>query len=260
MEAGLRIIFSGEVLDGFDRDAVKRSAAARLGVGPAMIEQIFSGRPVVLKKGLTLEAGRRYVILLERLGMRARLAPMRGSAPVEAAPPPAKPAEEEFDPERTHIASADAMRAFAAALGTSGATEPRSAEPQLNFVPPPARPAAKPAPAPLAPKPETSRPAPAEATIVIPKPTAPAPEIRSSFAATGPATEIPPETIAPALHRPHAPIPKTHHVPAPETVLVTEDGEDIESEPVRSPLGRYAFWTGVLCVLAAAAWFYLRSR
>jgi hypothetical protein len=237
-----------------------------------MVEQIFSGRPVVLKKGLTLEAGRRYVILLERLGMRARLAPMRGAAPVEA-PPPAK-SEEEFDPERTQLAGADALRAFTAALGNaSGVIDTSSPEPRLNFMPPTARPVA-PAPVakpaattPVAPAPaEAPRAAPqaAEPTIIIPKPALPAtaaPELRPNVAVVaGPATEIPPETIAPAMQRPHAPIPKTVHVPAPETVLVTEDGDDIEPTSAPSGRGRYAFWTGVVCVLIGAAWFYLRSH
>lgn len=121
----LRVVFRGEIVDGFDRDAVKRVAAERLGASPAQIEQVFSGQPVVLKKGLDPVTGDRYVALLARIGMRATLLPMPtppatppaalpqadtavtatpeppAPAPVTAPPAPAPAAP--FDPEATHL-------------------------------------------------------------------------------------------------------------------------------------------------------------
>lgn len=73
MESSLRIVFSGEVIEGFDPEKVKLSASARLNASPSQIEQVFSGRPAVLKKGLNAESGARYLALLAHIGMLARL-------------------------------------------------------------------------------------------------------------------------------------------------------------------------------------------
>ncbi|MCL2658637.1 MAG: hypothetical protein FWD62_14730 [Betaproteobacteria bacterium] len=107
MEPSLRIVFSGETLDGHDRETVKQAAAVRLGAKSELIEQIFSGRPVILKKGLDADAGQRYIELLERLGMRARIEPMPGTAEsIQAfekpAPPPPKAVEPPPSPSPTH--------------------------------------------------------------------------------------------------------------------------------------------------------------
>ncbi len=110
MEASLRIVFAGEVLEGFDHAEVRQAAATRFGVTGDALERLFSGQQVILKKGLTEATGQRYVALLERFGMRARLIPTRNSVPQEARPAPPK---DNFDPEQTQIVRANDLRACA---------------------------------------------------------------------------------------------------------------------------------------------------
>lgn len=84
MEATYRVVFCGEVLPGFELPAVKLTAQQRLKASPAMLEQLFSGRRVILKKGLVQEIGTRYIAELETLGMKAALEPEIAVAPATA--------------------------------------------------------------------------------------------------------------------------------------------------------------------------------
>ena len=71
-----RIVFSGELLDGFHMQDVQKAAAIRLRVGDEQLARLFSGEPTVLKKAVSAEAGRPYLAELERMGMKARLEPL----------------------------------------------------------------------------------------------------------------------------------------------------------------------------------------
>lgn len=68
------IVFSGRLLDGYDPQMVRKAVASRLGLDAGQVERLFSGRRVVLKKGVTEESGRLYLSVLRRLGMDAGLA------------------------------------------------------------------------------------------------------------------------------------------------------------------------------------------
>ncbi len=68
-----RIVFSGELLDGFQMQDVQKAAAIRLKVGEAQLARLFSGEPTVLKKAVSAEASSPYLAELERMGMKARL-------------------------------------------------------------------------------------------------------------------------------------------------------------------------------------------
>ncbi|MDB5799964.1 MAG: hypothetical protein JWL63_903 [Rhodocyclales bacterium] len=68
-----RIVFSGELLDGFQMQDVQKAAAIRLRIGEAQLARLFSGEPTVLKKAVSAEASSPYLAELERMGMRARL-------------------------------------------------------------------------------------------------------------------------------------------------------------------------------------------
>ncbi|WP_018607657.1 hypothetical protein [Uliginosibacterium gangwonense] len=75
MDATYRVVFCGEVLTGFELSSVKQTAEVRLKAPPAMLTQLFSGRRVILKKGITLDIGSRYLQELESMGMKASLEP-----------------------------------------------------------------------------------------------------------------------------------------------------------------------------------------
>lgn len=65
------IVFSGRLLDGHDPMTVRKAVASRLSLDEGQVERLFSGKRVVLKKGVTEESGRVYLNVLRRLGMDA---------------------------------------------------------------------------------------------------------------------------------------------------------------------------------------------
>lgn len=100
-----RIIFRGELLDGFNRDEVSQTAAQRLGLKPEQMDTIFSGQAVVLRKGLDKANAARYLGELRKIGMRAKVQEMT-VVPRPAITPPPQPAPQPapgFDPEKTDI-------------------------------------------------------------------------------------------------------------------------------------------------------------
>ncbi len=79
------IVFSGRLLDGHAPETVRAAVAKRLGLSPEQVERLFSGRKVVLKKGVTEESARLYLSILHGLGMNAGMARVaRGASPVQA--------------------------------------------------------------------------------------------------------------------------------------------------------------------------------
>lgn len=115
--AAFRVVFHGEIIEGFDADAVAQTAAQHLQLAPAQLEQLFSGRKAVLKKGLSGERGWLFVAELARIGMRAALEPevevpaaaerapepIPDPVPLQVPPPPA------FDPGATLVVGSEVM-------------------------------------------------------------------------------------------------------------------------------------------------------
>jgi hypothetical protein len=79
-----RIVFSGELLDGFQMQDVQKAAAIRLRVGEAQLARLFSGEPTVLKKAVSEEASVPYLAELQRMGMKARLESLKPLDDVQA--------------------------------------------------------------------------------------------------------------------------------------------------------------------------------
>jgi hypothetical protein len=75
MSSQFQIVFSGELLDGFELTTVKANAARRLKAAPEQVDRIFSGKRAVLKKGLAEEVAQRYFAELQRIGMSVKLVP-----------------------------------------------------------------------------------------------------------------------------------------------------------------------------------------
>lgn len=78
------VIFSGEVYRGADRVVVKRNLALLFNEDPVKIEQLFTGRTVVLKNGLNKKSAEQYQVALAKAGavckIRDRHAPFEGRA------------------------------------------------------------------------------------------------------------------------------------------------------------------------------------
>jgi hypothetical protein len=84
-----QLVFRGEVLAGFEPVEVMARVAHTLGTDPAGMAELFSGRPVVLQRGVDGTRAHRYALRFAQLG--ARLAVEPDGAAVAAAPAPATP-------------------------------------------------------------------------------------------------------------------------------------------------------------------------
>jgi hypothetical protein len=89
MDEKYRLIFSGELLDGQHRAVVKRRLTELLKLKDGQIEKLFSGQPVILKRGVDRETAARYQALFKRAGGQLRV---KSESAAEKAPAPQKPA------------------------------------------------------------------------------------------------------------------------------------------------------------------------
>jgi hypothetical protein len=64
------IIFKGDLLEGFTREAVMAAFQGRGNLSAKQVEQVFSGKKVTLKKGLDRDAAKRFAQDLRAIGMR----------------------------------------------------------------------------------------------------------------------------------------------------------------------------------------------
>jgi len=83
------VIFSGKIVEGASADQVKQNVAKLFKVEVANIERLFTGKPVVLKKGLNEETARKYQQALRKAGAIcavADAAKSKGSAAAQQAP------------------------------------------------------------------------------------------------------------------------------------------------------------------------------
>lgn len=97
------IVFSGEILEGFDSEDVKATFARLFKLSEEKLEQIFAHPKVVLSKNLSAEQASRYQQVLEKAGVRTHLQPPL-SAPAAAEVTAAESAD--FNPEATMVVGA----------------------------------------------------------------------------------------------------------------------------------------------------------
>lgn len=88
----VRLVFFGEVLDGFDRNEVKAKLSVLLNLEEPQLSAVFSGQRIVLKNHVAAGEIARYVTHLERIGARVKVEPI--SIEVEL---PAKRSSKEAD-------------------------------------------------------------------------------------------------------------------------------------------------------------------
>ena len=75
-----RVVFNGEINRGNTLAHVKRDLAALFQADAEIIEQLFTGRPIVLKQGLDAETAIQYVSAISRAGAVSRMEPMPAGA------------------------------------------------------------------------------------------------------------------------------------------------------------------------------------
>ena len=91
MSNTFEVIFSGEVLDGFDAAETRAKVGQLFKADEAKLARLFSGKPVVIKKGLDEATANKYVGAFKKAGAKAIAKDAAAPAPVEAitaAPPP----------------------------------------------------------------------------------------------------------------------------------------------------------------------------
>lgn len=67
------VVFSGQIADGFDLEQVKRRFADAYGLSAERLEQLFSAKPVVIKRDIGRKEAEGYLQRLSQIGALARL-------------------------------------------------------------------------------------------------------------------------------------------------------------------------------------------
>ncbi len=101
-----RIVFDGQIGDGFTIGSVKKNMAQLFKADDERIAAIFSGQPVVLKRNLDEATARKYVAALRKAGAVVTMRQSEGKPPSSAGNPDSRPT-----------------------AATQRATEPRTASP-----------------------------------------------------------------------------------------------------------------------------------
>jgi hypothetical protein len=236
MESPQRIVFRGEIIEGFAAEEVKLSAQSRLSASLSQIEQLFSGRPAILKKDLDAVSGARYLALLAHIGMRASLEAQSAEAspepeaqsPEPASPIPASPASAAFDAERTQLASAADLARY---LSDAPAPAPEPVtEAEASFAP-------------------VAEPEPATAREPASLPERVASEVRRAGLARPPAQ-------SPAAQPPLTPRPTPRVTPAPlsdpQTVFFEDEASGQPKTPAL-PSSKASHWPERLLLALIAA-------
>lgn len=80
-QAQVRLVFAGEVLEGFSLDEVKRRFGELFKLDEARVAAVFTGGRTVLKHSLASTEADRYVARLRAVGMRVRIEPLDALPP-----------------------------------------------------------------------------------------------------------------------------------------------------------------------------------
>lgn len=67
------LVFSGQLVPGFDLAQVKQNMAALFRIDETKVQVLFSGKPITLKKSLALEVATKYRVAMKKAGARADL-------------------------------------------------------------------------------------------------------------------------------------------------------------------------------------------
>lgn len=82
------VMLTGELVAGAERSRVVALFGAKFGLQPAQAESLFSGRPVVIKKGVDAATAQRIVEQVQQMGAHATAQPAE-AASIATPPPPA---------------------------------------------------------------------------------------------------------------------------------------------------------------------------
>lgn len=78
------VVFRGEILEGRDPEEVKAKLAVLFKATPEKVDQLFSGKPIVIAHKLDGPQAQRYRDAFEKAGARCEVGPVAGNVPAKA--------------------------------------------------------------------------------------------------------------------------------------------------------------------------------
>lgn len=126
MDTPVRLVFAGTVRDGFDRASVQQKLGAWLKLDGPRLEKLFSGRSVVIKRGLPAEQAAAWVKRFAALGAELKVEP---DTPLPASVRPT--------PVPSAVPAAPAESALSL-VSSEPPARPAQAEPPMRLAPDPA--------------------------------------------------------------------------------------------------------------------------
>lgn len=84
MSSTFRLIFRGEIMPGYQIDAVKQRASTLFKVPPERVDALFSGQEIVIRKGVSDADLHRYMAALQKAGLRIHAEPENDLPPLFA--------------------------------------------------------------------------------------------------------------------------------------------------------------------------------
>jgi uncharacterized membrane protein YhaH (DUF805 family) len=118
-ETHFKIIFEGKLRNGVELETAKLNLAALFKSEAAVVEKLFSGQPVILKRGLSQEQAQRYLNALQDAGVEAR---------IETEHPTVNLNLDDIQPARPYQAPIQASSPYAPPQAAVGASLPEFAE------------------------------------------------------------------------------------------------------------------------------------
>ncbi len=94
MKKEFDVYFSGEVLEGFELDEVKAAVGRIFKIEGPQLEALFSGKPVRIKKNLSVERAGKFRKLFRDSGALVQIVPAGAAPPDPAARPTPSPRPE----------------------------------------------------------------------------------------------------------------------------------------------------------------------
>jgi len=83
------IIFSGQLIEGNNRDEVKTKIGVIFGADDDLLDKLFSGKPVIIKSGVDDEAATKYRVAFRKAGALIEIKPSTAES-ASTAPSPKK--------------------------------------------------------------------------------------------------------------------------------------------------------------------------
>ncbi|MFT7687490.1 MAG: hypothetical protein ACI9FB_002845 [Candidatus Azotimanducaceae bacterium] len=131
------IVFTGEIVEGFQIISVKAHVAKLLKADATKIGLLFSGKPIVIKKTQDKAEALKYGSALKKVGANVRVKVLKDKAPIAASPSAAPKAAPRAAPAANQVA-ATAANQVAAPKATAPSAKPTpkpkpAAAPVTNF-------------------------------------------------------------------------------------------------------------------------------